>query len=63
MARRQVSADRELVVLTFERSLVTPAGMDVIGRGTGERPDARERISTGISADDRAEFDALSWLG
>jgi hypothetical protein len=58
-----VSADRELVVLTFERSLVTPAGMDVIGRGEGERPDARQRVAAGMSADDRAEFDALSWLG
>jgi hypothetical protein len=59
----KVSADGELIVLTFERSLVTPAGMDVIGRGDRERPDARERVAAEVNANDRAEFDALSWLG
>jgi hypothetical protein len=49
-----VSDDRDLLVLSFERSLVTPAGVDVIGRGTGERPDARDRIPAG--------HDALTWL-
>ncbi|WP_422773364.1 hypothetical protein ACN28C_10815 [Plantactinospora sp. WMMC1484] len=48
-----LSDDRELIVLAFERSLVTPAGMDVIGRGTGRRPDARDRVPAG---------EALQWL-
>ncbi|WP_155368708.1 hypothetical protein [Catellatospora vulcania] len=39
-----LSDDRSLVVLSFARSLVTPAGLDVIGRGSGEHPNARERI-------------------
>ncbi|MBM2619716.1 hypothetical protein JIG36_29830 [Actinoplanes sp. LDG1-06] len=47
----------------FERSLVTPAGMDVIGRGPDERPGARDRVSPGITADDRTRFDSLTWLG
>ncbi|MCM4079773.1 hypothetical protein [Paractinoplanes hotanensis] len=48
-----LSDDRELIVLTFDRSLVTPAGTDVIGRGTGQRPDARDRIPPD---------DTLHWL-
>ncbi|BCJ50386.1 hypothetical protein Asp14428_18610 [Actinoplanes sp. NBRC 14428] len=48
-----LSDDHELVVLTFDRSLVTPAGTDVIGRGTGPRPDARGRVP---------EDDTLHWL-
>jgi hypothetical protein len=39
-----LSDDRELVVLSFARSAVTPAGVDVIGRGGGERPGARDLI-------------------
>jgi hypothetical protein len=39
-----LSDDRNLVVLSFARSLLTPDGMDVIGRGGGQHPDARERI-------------------
>ncbi|GIF23924.1 hypothetical protein BJ973_004537 [Actinoplanes tereljensis] len=50
-----LSDDRELIVLTFERSLVTPAGIDVIGRGPGERPDARDRVP--------AKFGAVRWIG
>ncbi|MFI5916268.1 hypothetical protein [Dactylosporangium sp. NPDC051541] len=44
-----LSDDRDLIVLSFARSLVTPAGQDVIGRGDGARPDARERIPAGIA--------------
>ncbi|MBU2663751.1 hypothetical protein KOI35_09545 [Actinoplanes bogorensis] len=40
-----LSDDRELVVLTFDKSLVTPAGTDVIGRGPHDRPEARDRLS------------------
>lgn len=54
-----LSDDRELIVLTFERSAVTPAGMDVIGRGDGRFDHAPE----GMSAADRAQFAALRWLG
>ena len=39
-----LAEDQELIVLSFARSLVTPAGLDVIGRGPGERPGAPERI-------------------
>jgi hypothetical protein len=48
-----LSEDRDLIVLTFARSPVTPAGTDVIGRGLDKRPDARDRVP----ADD-----ALHWL-
>jgi len=48
-----LSDDRDLIVLTFDKSLVTPAGTDVIGRGTGPRPDARDRIPPD---------DTLHWL-
>src|SRR5205823_7176053 len=36
-----LSADGELATLTFDRSLVTPAGMDIIGRGPADRPHQR----------------------
>ncbi|MDI1463214.1 hypothetical protein QEZ54_19725 [Catellatospora sp. KI3] len=39
-----LSDDRNLIVLSFARSLVTPAGLDVIGRDGVEHPNARERI-------------------
>lgn len=51
-----LSDDRELVVLWFARSLVTPAGIDVIGRGGGERPDARELVPANVLAP------ALRWI-
>jgi hypothetical protein len=54
-----LSDDRDLIVLVFDRSLVTPAGMDVIGRGAAQRPDAPPDL-TGA---DRAQYDALHWLG
>ncbi|BEL06419.1 hypothetical protein Q0Z83_046100 [Actinoplanes sichuanensis] len=50
-----LSDDGELIVLTFDRSLVTPAGMDVIGRGPDPRPAARDRLPP-LSAD------GLRWL-
>ena len=59
---QHLSDDRELIVLTFERSAVTPAGMDVIGRGQAERPDARDRVPDGLTGTDLAHFDALRWL-
>ena len=46
-----LSDDRDLVVLTFDRSLLTPAGMDVIGRGSGDRIPS-----------DLPGVDALQWL-
>jgi hypothetical protein len=49
----QLSDDHELIVLTFARSPVTPAGTDVIGRGLGERPAARDNVP---------HDDALHWL-
>jgi hypothetical protein len=51
-----LSDDRELVVLSFARSLVTPAGVDVIGRGDGARPDAPDRVPA------RLIDPALRWL-
>lgn len=51
-----VSDDGELVVLAFAKSLVTPAGVDVIGRGDRERPDAREHLGSAAGPD-------LTWLG
>ncbi|WP_067502047.1 hypothetical protein [Actinoplanes sp. TFC3] len=52
-----LSDDRELVVLTFERSLVTPAGLDVIGRGAQDRPGGRP-----LPLPDE-EIAGLRWLG
>ncbi|GIM90378.1 hypothetical protein [Paractinoplanes toevensis] len=49
-----LSDDRDLIVLTFERSLLTPAGIDVIGRGPDERPDARDRVPL--------QPDSVTWL-
>ncbi|SDS81408.1 hypothetical protein [Actinoplanes derwentensis] len=50
-----LSDDRELIVLTFDRSLVTPAGTDVIGRGPDPRPGARDRLPA-------LSTDGLQWL-
>lgn len=50
-----LSDDGDLIVLTFDRSLVTPAGTDVIGRGTDPRPDARDRLPARATGD-------LQWL-
>lgn len=47
--------DRDLIVLSFDRSLVTPAGLDVIGRGPDPRPGARDRLP-------RLSADGLRWL-
>jgi hypothetical protein len=49
-----LSDDGDLIVLTFERSPLTPAGVDVIGRGPDERPDARDRVPAGL--------DPVTWL-
>jgi hypothetical protein len=43
-----LSDDRDLAVLAFARSLLTPAGVDVIGRGDADRPDARHRVPAGL---------------
>ncbi|MBL7252820.1 hypothetical protein [Paractinoplanes lichenicola] len=51
-----VSDDRELVVLAFEKSLVTPAGVDVIGRGDVHRPDARTLLGDEPGP-------GMTWLG
>ena len=58
-----LSDDRELIVLAFERSLLTPAGLDVIGRGLGARPEARARLAPVLTGTDRAQYDALHWFG
>ncbi|GAA1619560.1 hypothetical protein [Actinoplanes couchii] len=50
-----LSDDRDLIVLTFDRSLVTPAGLDVIGRGPDPRPGARDRLPELTATD-------LQWL-
>ncbi len=43
-----LSDDRDLIVLSFARSLLTPAGLDVIGRGDRQHPNARERVPAEI---------------
>jgi hypothetical protein len=48
-----VSDDRDLVVLTFDKSLVTPAGMDVIVRGNAGRSSMPGNLPGA---------DALHWL-
>ncbi|WP_133901354.1 hypothetical protein [Actinophytocola oryzae] len=56
----RVSADGEVLVITFDRSLVTPAGMDVLGRGTDARPELRTNLDgSGLDAD---QFSRLTWL-
>lgn len=39
-----LTGDRELIVLSFAKSPVTPAGVDVIGRGDAARADARDLL-------------------
>lgn len=52
------SEDGEVVVITFDRSLVTPAGTDVLGRGDADRPGLRERLAgLGVSG-----LGGLTWL-
>jgi hypothetical protein len=46
-----LSDDRDLIVLSFAKSLVTPAGVDVIGRG--DRAPARDLPQS---------YDGLHWL-
>jgi hypothetical protein len=57
-----LSEDGELAALTFERSLVTPAGADVIGRGPNPRPGTNSQVSAELLGLEPAQFDALSWL-
>lgn len=57
-----VSADREFLVVTFDRSLVTPAGMDVLGRGEGARPDLPDRVAAEASALGPGRLARLTWL-
>ena len=57
-----LSDDHELVVLTFDKSLVTPPGMDVIGRGDADRPGARAAVPLDRLGEERAQFEALRWL-
>ena len=52
-----LSDDGELIVLSFAKSLVTPAGVDVIGRGPADRPQARDQLTVD------AQYDGLHWLG
>lgn len=57
----RVSADGEFLVLTFDRSLVRPAGIDVLGRGTDDRPDLRARLTEAAMLD-TARLARLTWL-
>jgi hypothetical protein len=56
-----VSEDDEVLVVTFDRSLVTPAGTDVLGRGDDDRPGLRARLAeTAVLGPD--QLDRLTWL-
>ncbi|MFV2103605.1 hypothetical protein [Micromonospora sp. LOL_024] len=57
-----ISADQNTVVLTFDRSLVTPAGMDVIGRDAEAPASVRERMAQQLAEPDRPAFRQLRWL-
>jgi hypothetical protein len=57
-----LSDDGEVAALTFDRSAVTPAGADVIGRGVDPRPGTRGHVSADLLGLERAQFDALTWL-
>jgi hypothetical protein len=57
-----LSDDGDLAALTFDRSLVTPAGADVIGRGSQPRPGTSNQVSAEVLRLERAQFDALVWL-
>jgi hypothetical protein len=57
-----ISCDGELMVIMFGRSAFSPAGMNVLGRGTGARPGLGERLAPvdiGLSG---MEFTDLIWL-
>lgn len=59
-----VSDDNDVVVIRFEKSLATPAGIDVIVRSDADVPEARALVarsaaSFGLSAED---FASLAWL-
>lgn len=54
----QVIANGDVIVITFDRSLLTPAGMDVLGRGRDNRPGLRENLAA-----EAIDLDArLAWL-
>jgi hypothetical protein len=57
-----ISHDGELMAIMFDRSAFTPAGMDVLGRGTESRPGLGARLAPvdiGLSG---MEFTDLVWL-
>jgi hypothetical protein len=57
-----LNADGDLAVITFDRSLVTAAGMDVLGRGLDDRPGLRERLSPGSLGLSASQLEELTWL-
>jgi hypothetical protein len=57
-----LSADGKFAVLSFGRSLFTPAGMDIIGKGSGDRPGPHDLLSTEPLGPAAARLDTLTWL-
>ncbi|MFY1691851.1 hypothetical protein [Plantactinospora sp. WMMB782] len=58
----RLSDDGGVATLTFGRSMLTPAGVDIIGRGVGDRPELRASATAESLGLDPAGFAALCWL-
>jgi hypothetical protein len=57
-----LSTDGAVAVLTFDRTLLTPAGMDIIGGGPDERSGLRERLSLDALGLTAGRLEQLTWL-
>ncbi|WP_329410223.1 hypothetical protein OG563_46820 [Nocardia vinacea] len=55
-------SDGRFAVLTFGRSLITPAGIDILGRGSEAHPGAQDRLSPDVLGLTIGQFSALTWL-
>jgi hypothetical protein len=58
----QVSTNGDVIVITFDKSLVTPTGMDVLGRGDDDRPELRENLAAEAIDLDAGRLARLTWL-
>jgi hypothetical protein len=58
----RLSAAGELAVVTFDRSLLTPAGMDIIGRSDRDISDLRDYLTPDALGLTASQWDMLTWL-
>jgi hypothetical protein len=58
----RLTAAGELAVISFARTMVTPAGMDILSRGDRDGSDLRDYLTPaalGLTAD---QWETLTWL-